>query len=64
MTSRDLTREQLEALGAVIGRQLNYLGRLQRRMEQLPIPTKLTRDCRGRGMIKWRNELARASPGG
>jgi len=38
MDSASLTREQVEKLIEVIGRQLNYLGRLRKRMEAMRFP--------------------------
>jgi len=38
MDSTSLTREQAQVIGEVIGRQLRYLGKLQRRMEKMHWP--------------------------
>ena len=38
MTSDDLTKEQARCMGAVVGRHLNYLGRLRDRMQRVGFP--------------------------
>ena len=38
MTSDDLTTEQARRVGVVVGRQLNYLGRLRDRMQRRGFP--------------------------
>ena len=38
MTSDDLTTEQARRIGAVVGRQLRYLGRLRERMNVMGFP--------------------------
>jgi hypothetical protein len=38
VTSDDLTTEQAKQMGVVVGRHLNYLGRLQKRMQRVGFP--------------------------